>query len=260
MIDLHSHFLPGIDDGAKDWGATMAMLEEAERDGVSCAVATPHYHTGVFAPPGPEVKAILEEAREKARDAGLAIRLEAAHEIRGMAGVIPRIRSGEILAYPGGMYLLLELPSNEIPLYIENLLFEIEVGEMTPLLAHPERNRALAKSPERLEELVERGVRTQITGASLLGMYGPSAEEAARVFLARGLVHVVASDGHLPQLRPMILSDARVAVGDLIGEERSKILFDTNPRRVIEGKELLDVHPEIVEDARPSGWWRRIIR
>lgn len=264
MIDLHSHILPGIDDGAREWDDTLALLREAAEDGTRTIVATPHFHPGVYAPPGPEVRRLVEEARARARAEGIEIWIEPGHEVRGMAGIIPRVRSGEILTFPGGKYLLLELPSMEVPRYLDDLLFELEMGDVTPILAHPERNRGLAKEPERLAELIDRGVRTQVTGASLFGAYGPHAQEAAELFFRRGLVHLVASDGHVPLHRPPLLGAAREAVEVLIGAFRSRKIFEVNPRRVLDGTELETENlgrEESAEDPLPSpqiGWWKRI--
>lgn len=276
MIDLHAHFLPALDDGPPDWEGTLAMLREAEEDGITTAVATPHHHPGLYAPPGPLVRERLEEARGRAQEAGLAIRIEAAHEVRAQAGIARRVAEGEILPYPSSgavRYILVELPGAELPAYLNDLLFELERAGLSPVLAHPERHAVLSRRVERVEELVERGVVMQLTADSLFGMYGERIAAASRALLEAGCVHIVASDGHAARERPMRLAEARRFAEGLIGRAASEILFSVNPKRLLQGEEIeTEVRPWISRTEEPSeekagegtgrgsfpfGWWRR---
>lgn len=262
MIDLHAHILPGIDDGASDLAMALDMLTVAAEDGITGIAATPHFIQGSFAPPGPEVRAGVERLAREAEARGIAIAIHPGHEVRAAAGLVERIRSGEVLALdPRGRYLLLEMPGSSVPEWMDRLVFELEVAGITPVLAHPERNTGIIRDPMRLHALIENGCRTQITAGSLLGHFGKHAAETARALLEHDMVHVVASDAHDNRFRTPSLSAARVIVAEAAGEGVAEALFVANPRAVLGGDEF--PVPEPVPFARDDeesgdGLWSRV--
>lgn len=261
MIDLHAHILPGVDDGATDLAMALDMLVVAAEDGITEIAATPHFIQGSFAPPGPEVRAGVAKLAQEAEARGIAITIHPGHEVRAAAGLVERIRSGEVLALdPQRRYLLLEMPGSSVPDWMGKLVFELEVAGITPVIAHPERNMGVIRNPMRLHELIENGCRTQITAGSFLGYFGKHAAETARVLLEHDMVHVVASDAHDNRSRTPSLSAARAVVAEIAGEDVAEALFASNPRAVWNGLELAVPEPIPLardEEELGDGLWGR---
>lgn len=221
LFDLHAHIIPGIDDGASSWDEAYAMLEIAAADGISIIAATPHFIEGWFEPSPEEVLEGTTRLNQYAREKGLPIQVIPGMEV-GVSLDIPRwLEEGKLLTFnQEGKYLLVELPSQEIPLYLEELLFQLQLSGVTPVIAHPERNRGIAENPQRLQAVVERGALAQITGDSLLGRFGKAARKTALELLQAGIVHGLGSDAHSDIHRKPKLTAAVQNVIDLVGETR----------------------------------------
>jgi len=210
MIDLHSHVLPGIDDGARDAAGSLDILRAAVEDGITVLAATPHVRddwpttpdqmeAGVAA-----VNALgagLEVLPGGELDIEFARRLDDATLARFGLGGNPRL-------------LLLEIPFAGWPLDLPHVLFDYAARGFAVLLAHPERNGDVQQRPELVRPLVEAGAYVQLTAASLDGRFGRRARAAAHGLLDTGLAHVVASDAHAPSVRAIGMRDALDAVGD----------------------------------------------
>ena len=258
MIDIHTHILPGFDDGARDFDEALAMLAEAEADGIGCIVGTPHFIPGSFAPHGKEVKEACHELSERAAENKISTKISCAHEIRAGAGLIPRIKSGEILAYGDkSRYLLLEMPPVDIPIWMDQMLFELELEDMTPIIAHPERNRGVHKNPMRLYELIQKGCMIQITASSLLGYFGEATKLLAEKLLRNGFVHFVASDAHDSEERKPKLSKAYLKVEELCGKDSAEKLFRTHPKMALAGESIIVPEPIPIE-SEPEDFLSRI--
>jgi protein-tyrosine phosphatase len=208
LIDLHSHVLPGLDDGASDLEQALAICAAAAADGITVLAATPHvrhdYPTTV-------------EAMERA--------LAALHAARPP---VELVRGGELdlaeLERPkeelqrftlgGSRYLLVETPYYGWPLNLADQLFRLHVAGFTAVLAHPERNPDVMERPELLEPIVAGGALVQLTAAAVDGRLGKKASACARTLIERGLAHMIASDAHAPEIRAIGLSSAAACLAD----------------------------------------------
>lgn len=245
MIDIHSHILPGLDDAPAEMETVVEMLALAELDGIEHIVATPHFAPGIHTPSADEARARVSEVRARAEEAGLAIRVSVAHEVRAGAGIFDRLRRGELLAYDENQrYLLLELPGNDVPEWAGQLIYELKTSDVVPVLAHPERNLAIIRNPVMLYDLVVRGCLVQVTAGSVLGVFGGGPRQVTELLLQHDLVHAVASDAHNDADRAPVLSHARTVIGRLIGEKAAAPLFDANPRRIVEGSDFYVPEPK----------------
>jgi protein-tyrosine phosphatase len=244
VIDLHTHILPGIDDGAVDDEMAIRMLGQAQDDGITAMAATPHFVPGSFAPHAEAVKTAVRRLSEKARANGIDLRISAAHEVRAGAGLVDRLKRGEILAFdPKRRYLLVEMPGTEVPEWMDRLLFELEVADLIPVLAHPERNGGVMRDPVRLYSLVRRGCLVQVTADSLRGRFGKSVQQTAETILLHDMAHMVVSDAHDDVDRRPVLSEARAMVEKLVGPAVTLDLFVRNPERILEGIEFEPPEP-----------------
>ena len=225
MFDLHTHILPQIDDGAASWEEAYQMLEIAANDGITLLAATPHFMEGWFMPPPAEIKAGVEHLNQYADQHGLKIQVLPGMEV-ALSPEIPRwLKENRLLTLNDeGKYLLVELPANEVPIYTASILFELQLRGIKPILAHPERNRAIADNPAWLLEQVQHGALTQITAGSLLGRFGKKTQRIAQELLSAGAVHGLGSDAHSGRHRTPTLRTAVERITKLMSPESSRRL------------------------------------
>jgi protein-tyrosine phosphatase len=251
VIDLHCHVLPGIDDGPRDTEGSVALAVASARAGVRVLAATPHLrhdHPGVV--PG-ELAARCEElARRLPPD--LELELVPAAEVDPVLAQRTSDEELRLASYrQRGTDLLVETPYGSLPPNFEELLFAITVRGYRILLAHPERNPDLQARPERLEDLVRRGVLLQITAPALLARRRSPARRLATLLIERGLAHVLASDAHSAERqRPPVLPEA-VAVAAGMDAPRARWMVEDAPAAILAGEPL---PPE------PGGGPRRLLR
>lgn len=262
MIDIHAHLLPGVDDGPASWEEALAMLRLAVADGIEAMVATSHsMPDGEYANPRAKLLPLIDELRDRARDAKLPIEVHAGAEVYLTPDIAQRVQAGELLTYGDARrYVLVEFPQAEIPTFATDALFQLQIAGMTPIIAHPERNVEVMRHPERLLELVERGVLAQVT-ASSFSSSGP-ARETADLLLTANAVHFVASDAHGATRRRPRLSQAAAYLQELLGKPEADRLLRENPQRMLAG-EALNVDPPVrlprERSAKRQGLWSRLL-
>jgi len=263
VIDLHCHILCGLDDGAEDMEASIAMARLAYDDGIRTIVATPHgVSFGGLWRSGCSVEETAERVTELCEElsanglAGLGIMGGVENYIEPQ--LAKRFDEGSAFTLAGTRYILVELPFQSYPAFTDQALFELQARGLVPIIAHPERNLSMQRQPQLLERLVERGMMTQVTAASLLGTYGSTTRKAAEEFLLRGLAQVIASDAHgTENQRGPALSPGVAAAQRLVGEERAWAMVTTTPEAI-----LADERPDAVAVASATSrrrWvpWRR---
>lgn len=239
MIDLHCHILPGVDDGAEDLDAALAICRLAAEDGCTAMVATPHLRHELWDNGDRRyLERLWHQIRDLASDVidvhlggEIAVNSESCRELSRLPG-------GDLLSLAGSRYLLLEFHHVGMGPDPEELIHELVVDGWCPVIAHPERIRWLASDPGYLQALLDLGALTQVTAVSLLNMAGRFAFDVASRMLDAGMVHFVASDAHDTRFRPPGMSRAFRRVAETLGEPVARELFITNPRAVVENRAL----------------------
>ncbi len=214
MIDLHAHILPGVDDGPATLAESLELARRAAADGVRVIAATPHVRDDYPTRPA-TMERLVGELRAAIQQQGIPIEVRPGAEIA--IDWLDRLSDDDLSRFGlGGSphYLLLEFPYAGWPLSLHEWVFRLVTREITPVIAHPERNADVQADPEELRPLVDAGALVQITAASLDGRIGRSSRAAATALLERGLVHLLASDAHTPEVREAGLLAAVDAVGD----------------------------------------------
>ena len=213
MIDLHSHILPGVDDGAATLEVSVEMARSAVADGIDVLVATPHVRADY--PTTPEtMERLLAETHAALAAAEVPLELRPGGELGldALAGAedawLRRFTLG------GGTWLLLEFPYHGWPQRLHDTVAALASRGFSVLLAHPERNAEVQSDPGQLRGAVDAGALVQLTAASVDGRLGRSARAAAHTLLDRGLAHVIASDGHAPALREIGMRAAAATLDD----------------------------------------------
>ena len=252
MIDLHSHILAGIDDGAVSLDDSIELIEGALSCGVSKILATPHIHLGTFDNDIFTIKqafnTLTSELASKHQNqfpshlSSTHFSLAYAAEVRIGPEIIDLIKSNQIPfmgKWEGDDLLLLEFPHSHIPPGSENLIDWLLEHNIQTMIAHPERNRDAWAFPERLEVLQERGCLFQITAASLVGDFGPRSKSLAWNMLKKEQVTIVASDMHNQKRRPCKMKDAYRAVRIRFGDDVAHRLFVATPDLIFESNSTI---------------------
>ncbi|MBL7075583.1 capsular biosynthesis protein [candidate division KSB1 bacterium] len=238
MIDIHSHLLPGVDDGPQDFDEALEMLRGAEREGIIGVAATPHILDGMSPQLDRQIGDQFDRLKGKVEEAGIAVRLYLASEIYLRVGLegLGRYRCG---TYNGEKcYVLVEFPLYDLPPGYEGEMMRLLGVGLKPIVAHPERNLKVLARPEILKNLVNKGILFQINAGSLTGMFGSTVRGVAAKLLEAGWVHFIASDAHDPRFRPLKLKKARDMAAKLLTPQKADELVYHNPLKVISGKNL----------------------
>jgi protein-tyrosine phosphatase len=210
LIDLHSHVLPGIDDGAADLAEALEICRAAAADGIEILAATPHVRHDH--PTTPEQMAsALAAVRAVAGDT-VALLPGGELDIAELDRPVEELRRFGLAGNPG--YLLVETPYHGWPLDIGVRFDRLLAAGITPVLAHPERSPDVQQRPELVAGLVAAGALVQVTAASVDGRFGRVPQRSVRRLLDDGLVHVIASDAHAASVRAIGLTAAARAIGD----------------------------------------------
>jgi protein-tyrosine phosphatase len=231
VIDLHSHILPGLDDGVESLDAAVELARAAVKDGIAAIAATPHVRHD-YPNSAAEMERALRNVRAALAAEGVPLELLSGGEIA--LDRLPLLEDEELRRFALGgskQSLLLEFPYVGWPLGLEQTVFELRVRGWRPILAHPERNAEVQRNPDRLAHLVEAGTLIQLTAASLDGRLGRATCAAASRLLERGYAHLIGSDAHAPSLREVGLSAAAAAVGN---PELARWLTADVPRAILD--------------------------
>jgi protein-tyrosine phosphatase len=235
MIDIHSHILPGIDDGSKSWDMTLEMCRLAIKDGITHIVATPHAND------------TYAYSRDRVREAIADLSDKLGHQLRLSIGCDFHVSFENIedaIAHPGRYtiaakeYLLVELSDYGIPPGVSDGFSRLREAHMIPIITHPERNAILQQRPERVLEWVDAGCLVQVTASAVTGYWGSMARRMAMWLLDHGKVHVLATDAHDDKNRSPILSQARDAVSKRFGPDVARALVLDNPAAIVAGQPL----------------------
>ena len=235
MVDIHSHILPGIDDGSKSWEMTAEMCRIAAADGITHMVATPHsnyafeYNRDRFT----EMLGQLRDCSDGMLTFSLGCDFHFSPDnIRDALDHPQRYTIGET------QYLLIEFSNRGIPATVNQDVLALLSCGLVPIITHPERNVPLMKKPEMVLDLIQRGCLVQVTANALTGSWGERSQKMAEWLLAREAIHVVASDAHDPVHRRPVMSEARAAIAQKAGEAIAEALVTRNPEAIVEGRSL----------------------
>lgn len=232
--DLHCHFLWGVDDGARSMEEGIGILSGLAGLGFSRVIATPHMRPGMFDNTRAELQGAFATADALLEDFDLPKRdLSSEHYFDDI--VFQRVLAGEGLPYPGGRAVLFEFYEVDFPYTVDHRLAEVRRSGVVPVIAHPERYRAIWKTPEILERLIDGGAGALLDVAALAGKYGRQPQRTAEQLLERGLYHAACSDAHRPEdVAHVAKGMQRIAA--VYGPEELQFLFHEGPRTLLEGR------------------------
>jgi len=253
MIDIHSHIISGLDDGAKSLNESIMMAKIAVNEGIHTIIATPHYIDGEYNINKLEILKKVNELNETLESEDISLRILPGQEIRIHGDLVKEYRAGNYSSLnDGGKYLLLELPSNHVPRYTEQLLYDIQFEGLTPIIAHPERNKGFIENPSSLYNLVKNGALTQITASSLIGTFGKKAKKLSYQLIESNLTHFIASDSHNCSSRVFNMKKALNLIQNKYGMDQAEY-FTRNAELLVQGKSVHIYIPQKVKQRKVLG-------
>ncbi|ATW25945.1 tyrosine-protein phosphatase [Candidatus Formimonas warabiya] len=246
MIDIHAHILACGDDGAATLDDTIRMAAAFSQTGVTIVAATPHFIRGSCEIGKEKIFNCIAELNDVLSAYHLDIKIlpgmevEICHEVPGL------FKQGRLLTINDtGKYLLVELPFYSMPSFTRHVFYELRLMGVTPILAHPERNRQLGENEDLVAEMVQQGVLMQINGGSLLGYFGSKVRQTALSLVERNLAHMIGGDAHEPGgERGPCLHLVHPVVEKLVGKEGCQVLTQDNPLAVLEGRDVVRWEPK----------------
>jgi protein-tyrosine phosphatase len=215
LVDIHTHVLPRVDDGAKDEQAALEMLRVAAADGIGTVVATPHAHHARPERIGDEAARLTALARSE----GIDICVLPGSEVRIAADLVEKFKAGKLVTLNGTRHMLLELSlAHEWRIdVVEKVILKLQEAGLRPILAHPERYPFVIIEPKLAATFVALDVPLQLNALSLSGYHSQAAQRTAYTLLDAGHVHIVASDAHSARWRPPQLRTALAEIAERRG-------------------------------------------
>ncbi|WAA09711.1 tyrosine-protein phosphatase [Fervidibacillus albus] len=252
MIDLHSHILPGIDDGAQTVEDSLEMAKVAVQNGIKKTVATPHHQTSKSQNPKNEIVPRIKQINEALQKEGIPLEVLLGQEVRIFGEWMEHYEKGQIATINDTQYVLVEFPSNHVPSYSERLFYDMQMNGLVPIIAHPERNSQIVEQPDKLFQLVEKGALAQLTAASLTGQFGKKVQKFSNQLIEANLVHFIASDAHNTTTRTFKLDEAFEKIEQDYGLDYVYV-FQENAELVVDGKMIYREHPKPIQRKRLFG-------
>ncbi len=238
MIDIHTHILPSVDDGAKDMAEALAMARLAVADGLTHLFATPH-HRDYSSLSRFEVARHVAQLQAELNAVDIPLTLLTGHEVRLYDDMFDDWDNN--LAGPLGnsLYVLAEPLFSHYDHHTDEMLFELFDRGYIPIMAHPERIRPIQENLALIEPFLARGGLTQITATSLTGNNDWRAKKTAETMLRNGIAHIIASDAHHSYYRTPTLTAARDAAAVIVGLEQANAMVSARPIAIVKNESMI---------------------
>lgn len=244
MIDIHAHILPGLDDGPATTTDALEMARMAVEDGIRIIIAAPHCLNGIFNNYREGIMSACSEFNWILKNEHIPLEVLPGAEIHLNMDILDCMADGRLMTLNDtGRYFFLELPDQFLPRTLVGFIARLLKMNVTPIIAHPERNMAIQRNTTILEDLISAGALSQITARSLTGGFGPPALRCCLRIIELELAHFMASDAHSPGTRPPVLSRAVEKLSTLTDRAEAQRMVTEAPEMVVAGSEPDGVFP-----------------
>jgi len=234
-VDLHCHILPGIDDGAQTITQSLDLAEQAVADGIRYILATPHHFDRQYVNGAQLVKQAVVDFQAELDRRSIPLTVFPGQEIHLNEQLLND--DNDLLGIDlNRNYILLELPHEMVPVYLEDIIFDLLSKGITPVIAHPERNAQILAEPQRLYDLITTGCLAQATATSLVGGFGKQVQSTTQELIRCGLIQVIASDAHALAHRGFAMTAAYRELKNMNADYPE--VFATNARKLLNGERL----------------------
>ena len=258
MIDFHNHILPNVDDGSKSLEMSLNMLRHAAEQGITDVVNTVHFqHPKVetedisYDRIQKEIASLQEELDKR----NIPVRLHSGSEVFYLPNLVS-FKGNQLATFGQGSYMLVEFQVHQLPETQKQVLFDLKMAGITPIIAHPERYKPVQENITFIYDWLNAGCLVQVDAGSVLGFLGKSAQLAAEKIIKNNWCQILGSDAHNDHNRDFCLKDAYEIVHGWVGEQARALVFDY-PQAVIKG-EPISVDVETMPNEIP-GLWKKLI-
>lgn len=255
MIDLHSHILPGIDDGSKSLSMSLAMARIAVDDGIKVMACTPHIYPGLYMNNTAGIATARDALQIALDDHDIPLKLTTGADVHLVPGLLDQLRAGMVPCLHNTRYLLLEPSHHVAPPRFAESVFQLVAAGYVPVITHPERLTWVEDNYQVFVELTRQGAWMQVTAGALTGVFGPRAKYWGERFLGEGLTHILATDAHSSGRRVPVLSEAKAIAERMLGAEEALLLVEGRQTSLMENVSPAKVAPLPARKAS-KGWWR----
>lgn len=235
MIDFHSHILPGVDDGSKDYNESIGLLKEAKDAGFDKIISTSHYAVNCYEIPEYKRKELIEELLQEDEDFPEII---LGSEIYLSYNIVDLIKEYNASTINGTNYILFELPLKDTFMDLKNMIIKMQEAGYRLVLAHPERYSFVQKDFKNLYKLQESGVIFQSNYGSILGFYGGAAKRTVKRMFKEGLVSLLGTDVHKTNSIYPKVDKALQKIAKYYSEEAIEDITTNNPQAILNGEEI----------------------
>ncbi|MBC8313052.1 MAG: phosphoesterase [Candidatus Cloacimonetes bacterium] len=249
MIDIHSHILPGLDDGAENFEQSFEILNELINQGVKEVIVTPHIISGSYDNNRKTIDEKFDELSAKIVKNKLQIKIHKGAEIYFEPNLIEKVKR-EKLSLAGSSYILVESDLQRFPNNFFETLFEFQFEDFIPILAHAERYFQFINNFDFLLDIANRGILIQTNCGCLLGDYGEKIQVLTHKMLEVGCIHFVASDVHNLAKRPILMDAAYQYLSEKYSENLAELLMYENPKKVINNEPFENIFRQIYQEKK----------
>jgi protein-tyrosine phosphatase len=260
MIDLHSHILPGIDDGSRNLEMSLEMARMAVDDGITTMACTPHIYPGLYMNDTAGIIAAREALQRALDDKGIPLKLTIGADVHLVPGLLQGLRDGIVPCLHQTRYLLLEPSHHVAPPRFQDSVFQLVAEGYVPVITHPERLTWVEDSYSVFADLVRQGAWMQVTAGALTGVFGARAKYWGERFLGDGLTHIIATDAHSSGRRSPNMSKARQIAERMLGREEAELLVRGRQEKILENALPSDVPSPPQVERQEKGWWQGLFR
>jgi len=262
MIDLHSHILPGIDDGSRSLAMSLEMARIAVQDGIRVMACTPHIYPGLYMNDTAGITAARDALQAELDQHGIALELTTGADVHLVPGILEGLRAGTVPSLHSSRYVLLEPSHHVAPPRFAESVFQLVAAGYVPVITHPERLTWVEDNFAVLAELTRQGAWMQVTAGALTGVFGSRAQYWGERFLGEGLTHILATDAHSAGRRIPVLSEGLAVAQRLLGAEEAQQLVRGRPSAIMSNSPPSQAAPLPARQSARSGapgWLRRLL-
>lgn len=238
MIDFHSHIIYDVDDGSQSIENSIEILKIAEKAGFNEIILTPHYMPNYYEVSKNDIKNKIETIREECKKEKINVTLYQANEIYITSNMVELLQNQIATTINDSKYVLFELPINEEPANLLEVIYSLLENKKVPIIAHPERYSYIQEEPNKLLELIENGILFQTNYGSIAGQFGKDAEKTAKELLQNNFIHFLGSDVHRTGYIYSQIKEIENKLRKILPQEKIKELTQINPKKVINNEEL----------------------
>lgn len=239
MIDIHTHLIPNVDDGADSIEETLKLAQTAVDEGIKHTVLTPHHNKYWVTNEKEKVLRLTKKVENVIDEASIPLSVSPGQEIRMNEEFLEELFNNNYLSIDeNGKYYLVEFSWQTFPSFAKDYLQQMLEADIIPVIAHPERQQPFIENPNILRDLINMGCLSQITATSIVGGYTEEIRQTAFQMMRENLIHVIASDAHDTVVRPYNLNQALKILKLEFGTEYADYLIQ-NAERIFKGEKVI---------------------